>query len=120
MHILVGLSVATFFVAMITCLARAPHFQSTESVWATFTNRSGWKSDGVVFLTGILSPGYMYAGLDGAIHLAEESKNASVAVPRALMSTWIVGFITSFAMSIAAMYSAQDFDKIATTATGYV
>ena len=62
----------------------------------------------------------MYAGLDGAIHLAEESKNASVAVPRALMSTWIVGFITSFAIGIAAMYSAQDFDKIATTPTGYV
>lgn len=67
----------------------------------------------------MLSPGYMYAGLDGAIHLAEESKNASVAVPRALMSTWIIGFLTSIIVSIAVMYSAQDFEAIATTPTGY-
>jgi choline transport protein len=114
----VGLSVATFFVVTVTCLARAPHFQSHESVWVTFTNRTGWKNDGVVFLTGILSPGYIYAGLDGAIHLAEESKNAAVAVPRALLSTWLVGFLTSFVVAIATMYRAQDFDAIATTPTG--
>lgn len=112
------MSVATFFVVTITCLTRAPGFQSHESVWITFTNQSGWSNDPVVFLMGTLSPGYMYAGLDGAIHLAEESKNASVAVPRALMSTWIVGFLTSFVVSIAAMYSAQDITAIATTPTG--
>ncbi|KAI6857684.1 amino acid transporter [Hortaea werneckii] len=117
-NLIFGLSVATFFVATVTCLARAPSFQSHLSVWVTFVNRTGWESDGVVFLTGILSPGYMYAGLDGAIHLAEESKNPTTAVPRALMSTWIVGFLTSFVIAIACMYSAQDFDKIASTPTG--
>ncbi|KAL1583194.1 hypothetical protein WHR41_07921 [Cladosporium halotolerans] len=113
-----ALSVATFVIVTVTCLTRAPGFQSNQSVWITFTNRSGWSSDGVAFLVGMLSPGYMYAGLDGAIHLAEESKNASVAVPRALMSTWIIGSLTSIIVSIAVMYSAQDFEAIATTPTG--
>lgn len=117
---IVGLSLVAFIVITVTCLTRAPHYQSHESVWITFTNRSGWRNDGIVFLTGLLSPGYMYAGLDGAIHLAEESKNATVAIPRALFSTWIIGFVTSFAVSVATMYSAQDFDTIAATPTGYV
>jgi choline transport protein len=102
--------VVTFVIVTITCLVRAPGFQSHETVWLTFTNRTGWASDGVAFFIGMLSPGYMYAGLDGAIHLAEECKNAATAVPRALMSTWIVGFVTSFVVSVAVMYSAQDFD----------
>ncbi|KAI7363519.1 amino acid transporter [Hortaea werneckii] len=118
-NLIFALSVATFFVATVTCLARAPGFQSNQSVWVTFFNRTGWESEGVVFLTGILSPGYMYAGLDGAIHLAEESKNPTTAVPRALLSTWIVGFLTSFVVAIACMYTAQDFDKIASTPTGF-
>jgi len=117
---IVGLSMVAFVVVTITCVTRAPHYQPSESVWVTFTNRSGWRNDGIVFLTGLLSPGYMYAGLDGAIHLAEESKNATVAIPRALFSTWIIGFVTSFAVSVATMYSAQDFEAIATTPTGYV
>jgi amino acid transporter len=62
----------------------------------------------------------MYAGMDGAVHLAEESTDAARAVPRALLSTWIVGFATSFIVSIAAMYSVQDFEQVANTPTGYV
>lgn len=62
----------------------------------------------------------MYGGLDGAIHLAEEAANAREAVPRALLSTWSLGFLTSFVISVAAMYSAQDFTTIASTPTGYV
>ena len=72
-----------------------------------------------MFLIGLLTPGYMYAGIDGAIHLAEEAINAREAVPRALWSTWIIGFVTSFIIAVVCMYSAQDFNAIATTPTGY-
>ncbi|KJY02507.1 hypothetical protein TI39_contig47g00011 [Zymoseptoria brevis] len=113
-----ALSLTGFFAAIITSVARAPTYQSNAAVWTTFTDRSGWNNRGVAFLTGLLSPGYMYAGFDGAIHLAEEAKNASVAVPRAMLSTWLIGFVSSFALAVAAMYSAQDFDAIAGTPTG--
>jgi choline transport protein len=61
----------------------------------------------------------MYAGIDGALHLAEECKNASTVVPRALMSTLIIGFVTSFAFVIAMLYCTSDLAAIATYNTGY-
>lgn len=111
-------SICSFLAITITCLARsAPHFRSTDLVWTTFLNQSGW-TDGVAFLTGLVSPNYMYAGIDGAIHLAEECKNAAVVVPRALMSTIVIGFITSFIFSIVMMYCTTDLEAVVTTATG--
>ncbi|EUC27995.1 hypothetical protein COCCADRAFT_9547 [Bipolaris zeicola 26-R-13] len=111
-------SISSFFVIIITCLARtAPHFQPTKSVWATFLNESGW-SNGVAFLTGLVSPNYMYAGIDGAVHLAEECKNPGVVVPRALMSTVSIGFVTSFIFAIIMMYCTSDLEAVVTTATG--
>ena len=59
----------------------------------------------------------MYAGLDGAIHLAEDCKNAAQAVPRALMSTVAIGFVTSFAFAVSMTYSMSDFDAVLSTPT---
>jgi len=69
-------------------------------------------------MTGLVNPNYMYAGIDGAIHLAEECANAAVTVPRALVSTWIIGFITSFTFAIAMTYSISDFDAVISSVTG--
>ncbi|KAK6008136.1 hypothetical protein QM012_000039 [Aureobasidium pullulans] len=114
-----ALSLIAFLAVTIISLVRAPTYQSAESVWVTFVDGSGWSNRGVSFFIGLLTPGYMYGGLDGAIHLAEEATNAREAVPRALLSTWSLGFLTSFIVSVAAMYSAQDFTTIATTPTGF-
>ena len=86
-------------------------------VWHTFLNDSGW-TNGVAFLTGLVNPNYMYAGIDGAIHLAEECKNAAVVVPRALMSTIIIGFVTSFIFAITMVYCIKDLEAVVSTATG--
>lgn len=112
------LSIASFFVILITCVARSSSYQSSKFVWSTVLNESGWNSDAVAFLAGLVSPNYMYAGIDGALHLAEECTNAATVVPRALISTITIGFLTSFAFMIAMVYCIQDFDAVLTTATG--
>lgn len=66
----------------------------------------------MAFLTGLVNANFIYAGLDGAIHLAEECHNASRAVPRALISTVSIGFVTSFAFVVAMTYSYTDFDAV--------
>jgi len=63
-------------------------------------------------MTGLLNPNFIYSGLDGAIHLAEECKNASKAVPQALLSTVGIGFITSFGFAVAMTYSYIDSDAV--------
>ncbi|KAI4599993.1 hypothetical protein KJ359_001094 [Pestalotiopsis sp. 9143b] len=96
----------------------SPAFQETAFVWDTVLNGSGWDSETVAFLVGLVSPNYMYAGIDGALHLAEECTNAETVIPRALLSTVTIGFVTSFAFMIAMVYCVQDFDTVISTTTG--
>ncbi|KAB8224372.1 amino acid/polyamine transporter I [Aspergillus novoparasiticus] len=112
-------TLTSFVIIMVTCLARsASRYEASSSVWATFLNGSGWNSGGVAFLTGLVSPNYMYAGIDGALHLAEECRNATTAVPRALMSTLIIGFVTSFTFMITMLYCTSDLDTVVASSTG--
>ena len=117
----VFVSITSFLVIMIACLAcSAPNYEPSQSVWETFLNDSGWGSGGVAFLTGLVSPNYMYAGIDGALHLAEECQNAAIMVPRALMSTVSIGFLTTFTFMIAMLYCTSDLSAAVSTSTGYV
>lgn len=84
----------------------------------TFRNTSGWSSDAVVFLTGLVNANFIYSGLDGAVHLAEECSNAAVAIPRALITTVVIGGVTAMTFAIAMCYSYYDFDAV--LASGYV
>jgi choline transport protein len=54
----------------------------------------------------------MYGGLDAALHLAEETLNASYAVPRALMATIGIGFLTGFVFSVVMAYCIVDLDSL--------
>ncbi|KAF5549070.1 amino acid polyamine transporter I [Fusarium mexicanum] len=111
-------SITSFFVIIITCLSRTSSYQTSEFVWKTFINNTGWKSDAVVFLTGMANPNFMFAGIDGAVHLAEEVTNASRTVPQALMSTIVIGFVTAFAFTLAMLYSLTNFDQVLENTTG--
>lgn len=100
------------------CLARSSPKQSSEFVWATFSNETGWSSRAIVFLTGLINPNYIFAGIDGAVHVAEEALNASRTVPYALFSTLIIGFVTSFTFVVAMAYSITSWDRVIETTTG--
>ncbi|KAM0228544.1 hypothetical protein ACHAPO_010621 [Fusarium lateritium] len=111
-------SLASFFVIIVTCLSRTSSYQSSDFVWKTFINNTGWKSDAVVFLTGVANPNFMFAGIDGAVHLAEEVTGAAKTIPRALISTIVIGFTTAFAFTLAMLYSLNNFDEVLKNATG--
>ena len=114
----VALTTSSFIVMVVTCLARSTNKQPSEFVWTVLVNSSGWVSDGIVFLTGLVSPNYIYGGIDGAIHLAEECSNAHVAGPRALMATILVGFTTGFTFAVPMTYSMSDFEAVLASNTG--
>lgn len=113
------MSIIAFFVFTITCVAESNPKQSNEAVWSTFENTSGWSSDAIVFLCGLVNPNFIYSGLDGAVHLAEECADAAVMVPRALVSTVIIGFVTALAFAVAMCYSYHDFDSVLASAYVY-
>ncbi|ORY22185.1 putative choline transport protein [Naematelia encephala] len=101
-------STAIFLTVLITCLAKAPTYQSNHFVWGTYTNGIDWTNGFVVVVTGLVNPAYVFAGLDGAIHIAEECLNPARAVPYALVCTVGVGFLTGFVFSVGLLYCVQD------------
>jgi choline transport protein len=110
-------SLVSFFVTFIACLAISSPKQSSHFVWTYFLkNETGWP-DGVVFLTGLINPNYMFSGIDGAIHLAEDCINASIAVPRALLATLVIGFTTAFIFAISMLYYISDLNNVVSTLT---
>ncbi|KAF6796391.1 choline transport, partial [Colletotrichum sojae] len=106
------ISLIAFFVITVTCLARSKTKQDSSFVWTAFINQSGWSSRGIVFLTGLLNPNFIYSGLDGAIHLAEECTHSASTIPKALISTVVIGFVSSFAFSVSMLYSFTDIEPV--------
>lgn len=106
------MSLLAWFSFWVACLAKASPKQSGDFVWTTFVNEgSGW-SNGVVFLIGMSNPNFAYGGIDGAIHLAEDAKNAVTAVPWALVTTISIGFITTWPFVVAMFYCINDPDAV--------
>lgn len=109
----VALTIVTFVVTVITCLALSEK-QPSSFVWTQFENNTGW-NDGICFFTGLVTPCFMYAGIDASLHLAEECAYPKKTVPRALMSTVLIGSVTGFVFSIAMCYSIVDLEAMLNT-----
>ncbi|KAK5989381.1 Choline transport protein [Cladobotryum mycophilum] len=112
------LSLSIFLGSFIAILIRSSPKASSTFVWGTFINKTGW-SDGVCFLSSLLTIGYIYSGLDATMHLAEEAPNPRVSVPRASISAIGVGFVTAFAYAVAILYTISDLNAILST-TGFL
>ncbi|PNP52637.1 hypothetical protein THARTR1_06802 [Trichoderma harzianum] len=105
------LTLSTFITISVVCLARGEK-QSSTWVWTNFEPSSGWPPV-VSFFTGLTTHAYMFGGLDSALHLAEETLDASRTVPKALMSTIGIGFFSGFVFSVAMTYCIPSLDMFA-------
>ncbi|KAJ9646697.1 hypothetical protein H2204_000389 [Knufia peltigerae] len=109
-----ALTICLFLAGFIGLLVRSTTKEPSKFVWATFINYTGWP-DGVCFIIGLSTSCFMYNGLDGAMHIAEECDNPKRTVPRAMISAVTIGFVTAFAYTIAQLYALTDIDAIMTT-----
>lgn len=79
------LHVAGFLAVLVVLGVMAPK-NTASFVFTEVSNSSGWSSDGVSWLVGLLSAVYPVLGYDAACHLAEELPHASRNVPFAMVS----------------------------------
>ncbi|KAL4771561.1 amino acid/polyamine transporter I [Aspergillus nidulans var. acristatus] len=112
------LSISTFVAITVVCPARSEVHVDSKEIWAIMTNGSGW-SDGISFLTGLSTPQFMLSGIDATLHLAEECLDPERVVPKAVLATVIVGFLTAFPFAIAISYSYRDVAASLSTKTGF-
>ena len=54
----------------------------------------------------------MYGGIDAALHLAEECLDAARVVPKAVMCTVLIGFLTAFPYAVVLLYGITDIDAV--------
>ncbi|KAH8743154.1 amino acid/polyamine transporter I [Diaporthe sp. PMI_573] len=107
------LTLLTFATVSITCLACSTK-QPSSFVWANFSNNTGWPA-GITFLTGLATPAIMFAGLDGAMHMADECIHPAKVIPKALLSTVGMGIVTGLGFGIAMCYGITDLDALVNT-----
>ncbi|KAG5417009.1 hypothetical protein I9W82_004642 [Candida metapsilosis] len=114
-----GISLCSFIIIIITVLAmHKGDFQSAKFVFVEFQNQTGWSSAGIAFIVGLINPNWSFNGLDAATHIAEESFNPAVDVPRALISTVIIGFVTTFTFCIAIFFTITNLEAVLASNTG--
>lgn len=93
------------FVTIVVCAVMPSQtgagYATSASVWTEFTNLTGYKSSGFVFLAGMLNGAYSIGTVDGVCHLCEEIPNPRVNVPKGIAAQLGGGFLTTFFFFIA-------------------
>ena len=101
---LMEIVVAVFFVLgyaanIIVFWVMSPKNTASE-VFSTFTNGDGWPNFGFGILTAQTSALYLIIGSDGAAHMAEETQDAAVSVPRGIVSSYFIGSVSGLVMLV--------------------
>ncbi|EGW30422.1 uncharacterized protein SPAPADRAFT_57208 [Spathaspora passalidarum NRRL Y-27907] len=113
------ISLSSFVIITITVLAMNNEgFRSAKYVFVDFTNDTGWHVGAIAFFVGMINPNWSFSCLDAATHIAEESSRPRVDVPKAVIGTVIIGFLTSFPYSIAVFFCLKDLPAIQNSNTG--
>lgn len=60
----------------------------------------------------------MLSGLDATLHLTEDCLQPERIVPKAILATVGIGFLTAFPFAIAVVYSSVDAQASLSTPTG--
>ena len=110
-------SLVSFFVILVVVPARAPTHQDAKFVFANFVNNTGWESNGIAFIVGLINTNWAFACLDCATHMAEEVARPEKMIPIAIMGTVAIGFVTAWFYSVSMFFSMQDLDGLFNTLT---
>lgn len=100
---------------MITCLAcSSGRYNLGNFVFSDYTNITGWNNKALSFIIGLISPIWCFAGLDSAVHMVDDLgvKAGKVLIPRAVICTVALGFLTAFAYSVAIFFCATDVSEV--------
>ena len=111
------LHVFGFFAFIVIFWVMGPR-AAAEPTFTHFDDSNGWGSLGLATLIGMVGPTTTYLGADSAVHLAEELKDASYVLPRAMFSAAIINYITGFTMMITFMFNLGDLSSALESATG--
>ncbi|KAK6223612.1 amino acid permease [Colletotrichum tabaci] len=118
-NLIAGVLHVVGFLAILIVLGVMAPKNSASFVFTEFVNSSGWESDGVSWLVGLISAVYPFLGYDAACHLAEELPNASRNVPLAMVGSVAVNGLMGLVYGTVLLFSTGPLDALLATPTGF-
>lgn len=104
------------FVISLVCRSndKVTPWPTKSSIFSEFSNTTGWSSSGMAFIVGLINPLWAFAGIDSATHMVDEVGHSTsrTLVPRAIIGTVLLGFVTSFTYSIGMFYCITDTKSV--------
>ncbi|KAM7188891.1 Amino acid/polyamine transporter I [Naviculisporaceae sp. PSN 640] len=107
-----------FFAVLVPLWVLAPRGDPAQ-VFTSFLNLGGWQTNGLSFMVGLLAPVYTLIGADSAVHMAEEIKDASIVLPRAIMWAAVMNGALGWIMIITFAFTLGDVFSILASPTHY-
>lgn len=92
---------------------------SAHTVFTNFENSGGWSTTGLSMLVGQVTSIYGLIGSDGAAHMAEETKNASIIVPRCMIWSYILNGAMGFVMLVTYCFCLTDVKAALNSTSGF-
>ncbi|CAF1095656.1 unnamed protein product [Rotaria sordida] len=92
---------------VVVLLVMAPERASAHDVFISTYNGTGFPFLYMCCI-GILSTLFSMAGYDAGAHLAEETQNASLAAPRGIIGTCVIGAVVGAAYLLALLFAIPD------------
>ncbi|KAK5706031.1 hypothetical protein LTR97_001017 [Elasticomyces elasticus] len=117
--LVVTIHIFGFFAFVVIFWVLGPR-EPASRVFTEFQDQNGWGSYGLATLVAVVGPSSALIGADAAVHLAEELKDASYILPRAMVSSALINYATAFTMIIS-FVSAIDpasLEDVLATSTG--
>jgi choline transport protein len=107
------------FVAILATLLSTATIGTASSVFLTSFNNGGWSTQGLSYCVGFLGNVATFVGADASVHMAEETENAALNIPRAIVAGMLVNGLIGFSMMITALYCVGDVESVLGTETGF-
>jgi len=112
--VMYSLGFVAFFIIL---LAMGPR-SSAKEIFTDFQDNAGWGSIGTACFVGISGPVITLIGADSSVHMAEELKDASKQLPRAMIATAIVNYLLGFLMTVAFIAVLGNINQDVSSPTG--
>jgi choline transport protein len=110
------LHLAGLFAIIIPLWVMAPRANAHEALFV-FTNYGGWSSTGLSAMIGLVTPLSVLIGYDCSVHMSEETNDASITLPRAIMWSFAVNATLGFIMAVTLVFTIGDVDSLFASVT---
>lgn len=130
-----GIFHVSFFVMIVVPLILLAPRSTPEFVFTGVVNDSGYASNGLSWCIGLLTVTYCFlgesavqliwifanarSGVDGAIHMSEEVRNAATVIPKILVQTILINGGLAFVFMLVLLFCIGDVEDALASPTGY-